>query len=823
MNKKISSDSPQMQSAAPSVRVASQQSFSFDTATIWAFTITLALAAVAFIPSSVVPFIYTKVSILAVGALITLALYILARLTRGNLIVPPIALIGALWLVPLAYAASALFSGAGIGASFFGTQLESDTFGFVLLLAIFATIAALAFRRIGQYRVFYLMTVIVFAIVLVAQLIFLILGHVMPNTISASSNLIGSFSDLGMFVGLGVLLTLLAIRFLTFSSRVRIALWVMIAFGLFILALVNSSLVWGLVALMALGLFIDAILRRRAVTDDSDLDGVSTLSSEYEPESSSSGEAHVLAAPLMVLIIALFFIIGGSTIGNALSTSFGTNVLDVRPSWQSTFQIGSHTYAASPVFGSGPNTFGTQWLKFRDRSLNSTVFWNVDFTSGIGMIPTSFVTVGLLGALAWIAFLGLFIFIGLRALLFRAPSEPYARFVSIASFTGALYIFALMAFAVPGPMILVLGFVLMGLFVSSLRYSGARQEWGVIFARNPRVGFLIVFVFTLLLLGTVVAAYVVIERYLADHAYAEASAALSSGNISAAITDVNSSIVYAPSDRAYQLAAEAGIAQMNSIAANTSLTPSQAQQQFQSALSTSIQAALTATKLNPNNYQNWAVLGQVYQTVVPLNIDGAYANARDAYEHAIALNPTDPTLPYVLAQLDIAQNDTADAEKDLNQAISLKADYTQAIFLLSQLEVQEGRAKDALQAAEAAAYFSPNDPTIQFQVGILRSANGDTAGAIAALLEAVQLNPQYANAHYFLGVLYAANGQYSKALTQLHDVAALSSANASAVASDIAQLQAGTDPFPASKLGALGIPQPAVSDGTGASTTTKAH
>ena len=780
-----------------STRARSARKVTFDTAAIWVFTLTIALAAVAFIPSSTIPFLFTKTTILAIGGLIAVALYILARLTRGNLVVPPIALLGALWLVPLAYALSALFSGAGISASLFGTQLESDTLGFMLILAIFGTLGALAFRRLGQFRVFFVVSSIVAGIALVAQVVFLILGHFMPNTVSASSNLLGSFTDLGMLVGLGVALALLTLRFLDIKGRVRIALWVGLVLGLFVIALVNSSLVWILVALVALGLFIEAILRRRASVDEGDLDGVSTLMNEHEAES-SNGNVATLGTPLVVLVIALFFLIGGSTIGNALSTSFGTNVLDVRPSWTSTFDVGSHTYAASPVFGSGPNTFGQQWLKFRDRSLNSTVFWNVDFTSGIGLIPTSFVTTGLLGALAWIAFLALFIFIGLRALLFRTPTDSFARYVAVASFTGTLYVFTLMIFAVPGPMVLVVGFTLAGIFISSLRYAGVRQEWGVIFARNPRVGFIIVFGLTLLLLGTVLAAYVVIERYLADHAYAEGSASLSAGNITKAISDINSSVSFAPSDRAYQLAAEAGIAQMNQIAGDTSLTPTQAQQEFQSALSSSIQAAQTATKLNPNNYQNWAVLGQVYQTVVPLNIDGAYANAKAAYQHAITLDPTDPTLPYVVAQLDIAQNDAKDAEADLNQAISLKPDYTQAIFLLSQLEVQEGKAKDALQAAEAAAYFDPTDPTIQFQVGILESANGNTPAAITALSNAVQLNPQYANAHYFLGVMYAISSQYPQALAQLQAVAALSKANAATVAPDIAKLQTGVNPFPPS-------------------------
>ncbi len=788
-------------------RAQKAQRFSFDSISIWVVVISVALAAIAFIPSTTIPFLYSKIAILALGGLIAVALYILARLTRGNVIVPPLPLLGAIWIVPAAYALSTLFSGAGISASFFGTELESDTLGFMLLLAIFATLTALAFRRTEQYARFFKVGSLTLGLVLVAQVLFLIFGKIMPNAVSGSSNLVGSFVDLGMLVGLGVSLALLATRFLKITGWQQIALWVGSGVGLLVLALVNSTLVWVLVALVSLGLFIEAILRRRGSIDESDLDGVMTIPSENEAGMVST-ETISLAAPLVTLVVALFFIIGGSTIGNALASTFGTNVLDVRPSWQSTFAVGSHTYASSPIFGSGPNTFGEQWLKFRDRSLNSTVFWNVNFTSGIGLIPTSFVTEGLVGALAWIAFLGLFLFFGLRALLFRSPTDPYARFVSIASFTGALYVFALMVFSVPGPVVLITGFVLVGIFVSSMRYAGSRQEWGVIFSKNPRIGFVIVFGLTLLLLASVVAAYVVVERYLADYSYADASVSLSHGNLSAADAAIARSILFAPTDRAYQLAAEIGIAHMNHIASDSTLTPTQAQQQFQAALSQSVQAALQATKIAPLNYQNWAVLAAVYQTVVPLNIDGAYQNAKDAYTKAVALDPTDPTLQYTLAQLEIAQKNYPAAEADLGNAISLKPDYTQAIFLLSQLEVQEGKAQAALQAAEAAAYFAPNDPTVLFQVGILRSANGDTNGSIAALSQAVQLNPSYANAHFFLGVMYAIQNQYPQAIAQLQAVAALSKDNEAAVSADIAQLQAGKNPFPASQLGALGIPQP---------------
>jgi|CXWL01.1.fsa_nt_gi tetratricopeptide (TPR) repeat protein len=794
--------------------------FSFDTLAVWALTGTLALAAVLFIPQTSIPFVYSKVSVLALGALIALAFYILARLTRGNIIVPPARLIGAFWFVPVAYLLSTLFSGGGFRLGLFGSTFENDTLGFMLILAFIASLAALIFRRSNQYRVFFKTGFVVFAVIVVVQILFLLLGQLSSKIVAPTANLVGSFADLGMVVGLGISVSLLALRFLSLSDKVRRIVFIVSGLGLCVLAIVNSNLIWALTALVALGLFIEAIMRRVPVTEEEDIDGMTSFGGEETSRRMESSETKNLAAPLVTLVFALFFLIGGGTIGATLTNAFGASYLDVRPSWQSTFNVGGHTYASSPLFGSGPNTFVEEWLKFHDRALNDTVFWSIDFTSGIGLIPTSFITTGLVGALAWIAFLFLFLYVGIRALLFKTPEEGFARFTAIASFVGAWYVFLLSIFTIPGPIVLATGFFLAGLFVSALRYGGSRREWGIVFSKNPRIGFVIVFTLTILLLVSVVASYVVIERYLATVSYTKAQSALSSGDVALAETLASRALLFASSDRAYQVLATTGIAKMNKIANDTTLSPSQAQQQFQAALSGSIQAALSATKENPNNYQNYVLLGNVYQTVVPLNIDGAYQNAKDAYERAIVLNPLNPTLPYIVAQLEIAQKNGPAAEESLTKAINLKHDYTQAIFLLSQLEVQLGKAKEALQAAEAAAYFAPNDPNVLFQVGILRSGTGDVDGAISALSRAVEQNPQYANARFFLAVSYASKGSYDKALEQLQEVSNLSAENAQAVSGYITTLRSGKNPFPQSRQGALGIPQTPVMDTSTKTTTT---
>jgi cytochrome c-type biogenesis protein CcmH/NrfG len=808
-----------MQTDIPVSTVQRSRRFSFDTASSWAVALALALAAIAFIPSASVPFLATKVSLLALGGLVALVCFILARLTRGSVIVPPLALVSAFWLLPLAYGLSALFSGAGFTNSLFGTELETDTFGFMLILASLATMSALVFRRSAHYVSFLRVGAVAVIIVLVAQIGFLIASLAAPTSVSASANLVGSFADLGMVAGMAAIFSLLSLRFLVLTRRVRIGAYVVGIVSLIALAIVNSGVIWMLVGLVALGLFIESIMRRRQTVDD-DLDGVETLSAEVGPVSDSG---RLLAEPLIVLVAALFFLVGGSTLGSALQSSLGINVLDVRPSWQATFAIGSQVYQHAPLFGSGPNTFVTEWLKFRDASLNDTIFWNVDFTSGIGLIPTSFVTVGIVGVIAWLGFLALFLFLGLRALMFRTSADPFIRFVSISSFLGTLYVLVLMIFTVPGPVVLAAGFILAGIFASTLRYSSGNHELGIAFSRSPRVGFVIVFLLTLLLLGSVLAAYSLVGRYLADTSYLKGVNALSTNNIDGAASGASRSILFAPSARAYRLAATVGIAHMNQVAADTTASQDDARTKFQAALSSSVSNALAATKLAPNDYQNWTLLGNVYATVVPLNIDGAYDNAKTAYQRAIALNPTSPALEYALAQLEIAHKNGPAAEAALGAAINLKHDYTQAIFLLSQLEVQEGKATAALQAAEAAAYFAPNDEAVLFQVGLLRSGTGDQPGAIAALSKAVQIDPQYANARFFLAVAYATLGQNDQALAQLQAISALSAANAQAVAADIASLQAGKNPFPASKLGALGVPGTPISQtANGAAATTPA-
>ena len=231
-------------------------------------------------------------------------------------------------------------------------------------------------------------------------------------------------------------------------------------------------------------------------------------------------------------------------------------------------------------------------------------------------------------------------------LLFRTPTDPYARFVSVASFTGALYVFALMVFAVPGPMVLhrpdsylpgslYHHFWLCGnasgvgeylLREESSRWipyrlrSYAASPW--LQSLHPRMS---------LLSDTLLTTHTQKRQSIFQCRKFEHS-------LQQQLLSINR-FSSRHLTRAYQLAAEIGIAQMNQIATDdTTLTPTQAQQQFQAALSQSVQSALWSQRRLVQIITRTGQCSVRYtRPVVPLNIDGAYQNAKDAYNHAIAL------------------------------------------------------------------------------------------------------------------------------------------------------------------------------------------
>ena len=745
-----------------------------------------ALLPVVFLPLLSAPFQFAKTAFVLLVILVAFALFIVGRLKEGVLSIPYNLIFGALWLLPVVYLISALFAAPNLSMALLGQRLEPDTVFFIASMALLTTLVPLLIRTKQSILSLYMGLFLSFAILTVYQGLRLILG---PDFLSfeiftsSTSNLLGKWNDLGIFFGLTGILSLITLEGLKLRRISQIVLYGVLIISLFFLTVVNFRPLWISIGLFALGFFIYSFFRERLHGEG---EGVVSTSARYPKIS-------ILA--LFVLIIATACAIWSPTFGNKLPTYLGISHLEARPSWQSTADILKGTYGQNAFLGSGPNTFVNQWVTFKPQPINGTLFWNVDFSAGIGALPSTFVTTGILGAVGWILFLGLLLYLGIKALLLRPTGEGFAYYLTFSSFIASLYLWVFTAIYVPNTVLIVFAFFFTGIFLASLRHHGLLKEYRFAFAENPKLGFVSVLSLTVLLILALTGLYLVGQRYVAASYFQSAIVKLNmTGDTGAAQDILKKAIAVLDLDSHRQLAAELQILRLNEVVNSTEGTVEERRQKFQEELARAIEHGQRATELRPENYQNWLTLGRVYSSVVPLQIQGAYDNAKQSYERSKALAPHHPQVYLSFAELETVNQNNAAAKEYLNQALGEKNNYTAAVFLLAQIQIADGDLVNALRSVEAATILDPQNPVVFFQLGLLHYNNKDFLRSISALENAVKLNEAYANARYFLGLAYFKQNRVSDAVAQFERIEALNPDNQE-VKVILANLRAGKEPF----------------------------
>ena len=739
-----------------------------------------------FIPSLSIPFSFTKSLLIFVSILVAFFLFLISKLKRRKIVLPRNGIALVAWALPAAYLLSAIFSGNGI-VSYLGQGFEIDTFGFIAVMVLMLSLVPLLLKtKESVFRVHIALLISLIILVLFQGLRLIFGADFLSFGIftTPTANLLGKWNDLGIFLGLTTVLSLITLEGLSLNRLSRLILLIVTIVSVLFLTVINFFPVWIIVGLFSLGLMVYS-LSKRSFKFGGDTNDPAVKSKALIPS-------------IIVLIISIMFIAGGSFFGGYTSSFFKTSQIEARPSWQSTIDITKQTYSESLLFGSGPNTFGSQWTKLKPQSINDTLFWNVDFTSGVGLVPTSFVTTGLVGGLAWIAFFVFLLYSGFRNLIVSAIEDRASYYLSMSLFLGAIYLWVFTVIYIPNVVIVTLAFLLTGMYIASLRHRpSAPIEKNIDFAANPRIGFISILVLAVLLIISAVSLYMVGGQYASAVAFQGSLVAANiDGDIDKAEEKVKSAVKLGNNDRYYRLAAEINLARINQVLSDQEKDIEERRTEFQTILASAISNVQKAIEIDNKNYQNWTMLGRVYGSVVPLGVEGAYESAQRSYAEALALNPHNPEIFLTLAQLELAKDsENIDGAKEfISVALDKKNNYTSAIFLLSQLQIQEGSIDAAIQSVEAAVVIEPNNPTFFFQLGLLQANAGDGTKSIAALERAVELNPQYSNARYFLGVNYFNTDRIAEAIIQFTEIAKLNPGNED-IEAILEGLKAGENPF----------------------------
>jgi tetratricopeptide (TPR) repeat protein len=743
-----------------------------------------------FIPSVFVPFQYAKAVLLILGTLLALFFWFIARIKDGTFIIPWSPTFVALLSIPFLALISALFSGH-VGIALMGDSYELGTVSMLAVLTLLTFLISLLFRSKEKILYSYVAFIIAFILVMLFQIVRLFAG---PNILQLSNffdtgaNLIGKWNDLGVFAGLGILLAFISLELLELTSVIKVVLYAVIVLGFFFMALTNfyvnfyffsvsAAVVMGVVALVVFVYLISYSQSRRT---------------------KENVRVKIPAASFIVLILSIVFVLAGGFINGRLSQYFNIAQIDARPSWQATFGIAQQTlrHGVEPfLLGSGPNRFTSQWLLYKPAIANQSAFWNVDFTYGIGFIPTALITGGILGLLSWVAFLIFYVREGLKA-LFSGVKDRFALFLLLSSFVSSLYLWAMCILYVPSIVTITLTFAFTGFFLAAALEQKSIETKVFEPFKTQQLSFVAMLCISLLMIGVIVWGNIFVSKVVASAYAAESSVKYSAGDVASADTWLTKAISLDGSDTLYRGLTQVALTGMQVAVSNASGASANAaaRSAVQNALSQALGAAGQAVTLDPSNYQNWDALGTVYQAATALKVDQAYDNAKYAYNQALALDPEDPSGYLQLARLEIANSNPSGAKDDAVKALQIKPDYLDAIAFLSQLQINQGDIPGALSLLQSATAIDGNDAALYYQIGALYYSQKDYANAIDSFEQALRLNTTYAAAEYYLGLSYYQNNRPQDALALFQKMLADDPADKATIETIISNLQAGKAP-----------------------------
>ena len=770
-----------------------------------------------FIPLPAASLEQSKVLFVVAGIFVALIFFSLSVLRSGKLTFGLSYAFLALWTVVAIAFISGILSG-DIRDALIGNGFGVHTAVFTALLALSATVwVFMDVKRESIMRLFML---------LIASTLILVVYHIArlvvgPDILSLGvfqgnvSTPIGSWNDLALFLGLTILLSLVTLEQLPLTKYGRILFGVVTAGALAMLAIINFYMLWVVLGLVSLVMLVYSLGRDRLMGN------ISETSVMNQAQKSMAS----LILPIVVFIVSALFVVGGTGAGNYLSNLTGISYIEVRPSVSATADIARQVYGENAFLGIGTNRFSDAWRQYKDDAINNTVFWNTNFQAGSGYIPTFFVTNGVLGALVWVLFLGLFVFTGIRMLFMSEVSDRLWYFIGTASFVGAVYIWGMSVVYIPGTAMLLLAALLTGVTFAAGRALGTTKTRTLTLGTNRRTGFLLTLIVMAVITGSVGSLYAAGRNYMSGYMFAHSVLAAQPG---ATIDDIEAEVVRAftlsQNDVYARRIAEYQLARMNSLLAVQSPTVEQ-QQQFQAAIANGVNAGRLAVDQDSTEPENWAVLGNIYSILASAQVDQAAGFAKDALQKALDLDSKNPRRYLELAVLEARTGNLAEAHRLTEEAIAKKSNYGDALFLLAQLDIASGDVDAAIRSTRSIIALDPQNPARYYQLGVLESSRQNVEGAIVAFEQAVLLDPNFANARYFLALAYSEKQRPADAKAQLEKVLELNPGNEQ-ITSLIEQLDTNGSIFiepPQQNGGAQPVGEQAtVSESEGNVTTTKA-
>ncbi len=743
------------------------------------------LLPVFFVPVSGVSLYVAKIILLATGLVAIFAIFLSSVLSTGVVEIPKVKYLIPLGLFALVALLSSVFSGA-IRASIVGSIFDLGTSGSIVMLVFTMFMTMIAIRSIGVVSKV-VSAFIYSAMALSAYTLFGALSASwLPVSIASRMPLFlaGGAIDTAIVLGAATIMSLCILNMTEVSKRVRILLSILIAYSILFIGATNFMPVIIILGIISLVFFVYilswSVGRRTAPKNNMEGNPEGGMGMEGNMESNTESNRKISLSSLIVLVASVVLLLGGSGIGGFLSKTMKVQTVEIRPNFETTMDLTMSSWKQNFVLGIGPNRFTEFWAQHKPIEINQTQFWNSDFYSGSGFIPTIAITTGLLGLLTLLVFVGMYVLSGIKAIFAQANSGR-SRYLATSSFLVSLYLWIMLFFFTPSIAVLALAFVFTGLFTATLVPQGIIGLWRINIFSNPKTNFLSVLSIVILLIMSIAGGYFVWEKAVATVTFEKGVLKYQeTGDIQLVRESTARSINIASNDIYWRGLTEIFLIDLGrvlgSISDQNQITDA-VRAEAQTLIANSIESSRRAVQIDDDNFQNWFALGRVYEILASNGIEGSLENARNTYNEAATRSPNNPSVPLALARLDSLDGNIDGARENIGKALELKSNYTDAYFTLAQLEAAANNIPEATKSVEAATIIDPNNSGLYFQLGLLKYNQRDFKGAINAFGRAVTLVPDYANAKYFLGLSYYQIDMEEEAIKQFEELNAVNPDN----------------------------------------------
>ncbi|MBI2463222.1 MAG: tetratricopeptide repeat protein [Candidatus Spechtbacteria bacterium] len=618
--------------------------------------------------------------------------------------------------------------------------------------------------------------------------------YIIPLDFARSNafNLIGSIPNLGVFLGLGLVVVSGILASLRLSLNLRILFGCFALVLMATLLLINTPFVW-------LGLMVAfAIVASWQI-----------MQSLKQPVSAQQKE-HALPSysvflVLMIISAVLFFV------RPPMANLIQPLPARVSPSLNSSIQIAKESFASSwkkAILGSGPATFTYQYLAYRPLTINQTAFFGLRFMQGFSYITTILVSLGVVGTVLFIGTLAYILAVSMRGITtLNKEASPFEK-SAIVAFAGFVFLTFSLFFYTADLTTLLFTFLFAGLVIASLRAGNAITEYSFYFARLPQRIFGVSLVTIVLLTFIIMTAYWHVQKYVAAAIHTSGVKIYNSNqDLNKATSRVQLAVNLDSSNDNFlrTLAQLYALQAIDVLKKNSGGDSNNLQKSFEQKFTPATQFAQLAIQANPIDSLNLQQLGAIYDSVL-FAVGGAESLAIDNYIKAEQLDPKNPAADLLVAQTYVnsadkiemvikrlsaqqgSQDDVAKARQQksdylnnaidyVNKAIEKKSDYAPAHFLAAQIYDRQGNRSLAIEKTIKAQEINPQDIGVIYQLGVLYYFDDQIAKAQQQFKKAITLSPNYSNARYFLGVIYDKQDMGQKALEQFQKVAELNPDN----------------------------------------------